>query len=135
MTTYEDWTAENWGGNEYGHCEDATAEMVRAFPTLRRVAGFYHCPAWGRRQHWWCVDPDGKIVDPTAAQFPSLGGGRYEELDLTSAADLARIPTGKCMDCGDPVYGGSEFCSLTCSASTMRYLGFAKDGEARVNQR
>lgn len=40
--------------------------MVEAFPELKRVRGHYHCPWLSKAQpHWWCVDPDGNIVDPT----------------------------------------------------------------------
>lgn len=130
--TYEEWIAENVDRG-YGKCREVVGRMVRAFPDLRRACGFYHCPAWGRREHWWCVDREGKVVDPTRAQFPSaepgLGVNRYEELDLTNPADRARIPTGVCMDCGGPVYGGDTFCDATCEEQTMAYLGMERNPE------
>lgn len=101
-----------------GKCDEATQLMCAAFPELRRAAGFAHS-SWGRDQHWWCVSPEGEIVDPTASQF--LGGiADYEELDLEKDRD--RIPTGVCMDCGDDVYGGKTFCSEACENATLRYL-------------
>lgn len=99
-----------------GKCAEATASMVIAFPELRRACGFAHT-AWGEDQHWWCVAPDGKIVDPTKGQFPYVS--QYEEVDL---ADPHRpIPTGKCMDCGAPVFA-TTFCNDACSARTEDYL-------------
>lgn len=104
-----------------GKCDAATTEMVAAFPELRRAAGFAHV-SWGRDQHWWCVAPDGLIVDPTAAQFGPAGTPiRYEELDLNDPATRARVPTGKCMDCGGAVYGGATFCSDACEKATADY--------------
>ena len=101
-----------------GKCDKATQMMVEAFPELRRVAGFAHV-SWGRDQHWWCVAPDGTIVDPTASQFQG-GLADYEELDLDKDQD--RIPTGVCMDCGDDTYGGKTFCSDICERATLNYL-------------
>jgi hypothetical protein len=100
-----------------GKCDAATKEMVAAFPELRRACGFVYC-AWGRDEHWWCVDPAGAIVDPTAEQFHLLS--EYEELDLTKEEDVARIPTGKCMNCGGPCYGGrGSACSDECEAELI----------------
>lgn len=101
-----------------GVCADATQLMAAEFPELRRVAGFAHV-SWGRDQHWWCVAPDGTIVDPTVSQFPGRAVD-YEELDLEK--DQERIPTGVCMDCGDDTYGGKLFCSTRCENATLRYL-------------
>ena len=101
-----------------GKCDEATKLMVDAFPELRRVAGFAHV-WWGRDQHWWCLAPDGTIVDPTASQFPG-GLADYEELDLEK--DRERIPTGVCMHCGEEVYGGKLFCGDACERATLAYL-------------
>ena len=123
MSRYGKWISENVNGDGYGDCEVHAKALADEFPGLRVAAGFYHCPSWGRRTHWWCVTQSGEIADPTATQFPSGGCGRYEELDLTSGAARARIPTGVCMDCGEPVYGGVEFCSSECRTATIAYLG------------
>lgn len=109
-----------------GKCATATEEMVKAFPELRRVGGFVDVE-WGRDQHWWCVAPDGSIVDPTVEQF-GLWPVQYEELDLNDPATRARIPTGKCMDCGHEVYGGATFCNEACEAATRAYLGLSGGG-------
>ncbi|HNV67896.1 MAG TPA: hypothetical protein PKN60_12325, partial [Bacteroidales bacterium] len=59
-----------------GKCKEMSEAAVLEDPTLRLVRGHYWCPLWDRNeQHWWCVKPDGTIVDPTARQFPSRGLG------------------------------------------------------------
>src|ERR1035437_1692819 len=45
-------------------CDEFTQGFVEKFPHLKRVAGFV-----GGNEHWWCVDLDGTVVDPTAEQF------------------------------------------------------------------
>jgi hypothetical protein len=64
-----------------GKCRELSETAVSADPSLRLVRGYYHCPFWGRQQHWWTVRPDGTIHDPTAQQFPPAGMGEYEEFD------------------------------------------------------
>lgn len=100
-----------------GKCSDATKEMVAAFPELRRVCGFVRAP-WGDDQHWWCIAPDGSVVDPTREQFPAVFG--YEEVDL--ANPHRPIPTGRCADCGEPTFNGESFCGSACEAATVAYL-------------
>lgn len=100
-----------------GKCAAATKAMAEVFPELRRTCGFVAAP-WGDDQHWWCVAPDGTVVDPTAEQFPYVGG--YEEVDL--ANPHRRIPTGRCMHCAADVFYGDTFCSLECSQDTEEYL-------------
>jgi hypothetical protein len=53
-----------------GHCRKYSEAMVKKFPELELRKGFYHCPIWGKQQHWWCTLSE-KIVDPTEHQFPS----------------------------------------------------------------
>ena len=115
--TYEAWIKGNAKGDGYGKCHEVCVAMKTAFPELRLAKGFFHC-AWGARQHWWLITPDGHVVDPTRAQFPGLGG--YEELRDDELED--RVPSGVCMDCGDPVYHGDTFCSPKCEAATRAYL-------------
>lgn len=114
---YSEWIAAyvaRHNGFVRGLCQDAVTEMRLAFPELRKASGFAHT-AWGEDQHVWCVTPDGLIVDPTAAQYPFVD---YEELDLNNADDVARIPTGRCMECGGPYYKGRSYtCSDACEAS------------------
>ena len=59
-----------------GFCLGSTLQMKRAFPELKRIKGVYIEPNGKRNIHWWCVDKDNNIIDPTAFQFKS--GGCYE---------------------------------------------------------
>lgn len=94
-----------------GRCHELSLAHIEAHPDHRLVRGWYHCPIWGREEHWWTVGPDGTIHDPTAAQFPSGGLGEYEEYRGLLA----------CEQCGREVaedealhYGRFHFCSDTC---------------------
>ncbi len=64
-----------------GKCKEMSEEACRQDSTLRLVRGYYICPVWGERAHWWAVTPQGKIYDPTASQFPSGGMGEYIEFN------------------------------------------------------
>jgi len=83
--------------NPYSKCVEATEEMAKAFPELRRVRGHAET-LWGRREHWWLITPDNEVIDPTEAQFPG-GVFEYEELKLGS---LVRV--GRCMNCGEYIW-------------------------------
>lgn len=129
--TYAEWIEQYVSFQEgryvRGKCASATKAMVVAFPELRRVAGFAHVDHQWTDQHWWCVAPDGTVVDPTAEQFGQVGQHLvdYEELDLNDPKTRGMIPTGRCMDCGDPVYNGATFCNSECERSTDAYLQLA----------
>lgn len=85
-----------------GRCASATAAMVAEFPELLRVRGHYQ-----NHPHWWCKTSDGRVVDPTAAQF--YPGGTYVEYHGPD-------PYGKCMNCGEYVWTKdfSGMCSKEC---------------------
>jgi hypothetical protein len=85
--------------------------MQLEFPELRLARGLIYDACWGDRTHWWCVDPDGNIIDPTDSQFPCLMPGSYQEL-----GDNDRIPSGRCLNCGETVYDGQTFCNDLCSS-------------------
>ncbi len=74
---YREWIARNVEGTGYGCSEEWSRKMAAAFPELRQVHGRYYCLTWGERSHFWCVDPENNIVDPTRQQFPSQGLGIY----------------------------------------------------------
>lgn len=95
-----------------GTCQSATEKMQKAFPELRRVRGHIVCASWGERAHWWLETADGKIVDPTESQFPTIYC--YEEY---REGDIVKI--GKCMNCGTtimglPVEAPKTMCSSEC---------------------
>jgi hypothetical protein len=114
-----------------GACESLSSLMAQEFPELRQTAGYYYDSCWGPQQHWWCVAPDGTVVDPTSEQFPSKGRGTYEELSEDDR------PVGCCMDCGSDVFrkyvnddddlvpnpSAPSFCCPECEKATRRYLG------------
>ncbi len=106
---HSNWIADNVT-ETFGRCAEVSLLMMRSFPELKRVRGHYYCAIWGERTHWWLVDEDGSIVDPTADQFPSKGMGVYDEWD-----DDEPEPTGKCPNCGELVYSGNYFCDDKCA--------------------
>lgn len=107
---YANWIAEQTQP-VYRRCEAATQEMVDAFPELRRVRGHYF-DGHHDHPHWWCVAPDGSVIDPTAAQFSAIGF--YEEWDKPE-------PTGKCPNCGGYVFDSGTVCSDQCARQYEAY--------------
>lgn len=98
--TYAEWIAAYVAKHQslLGLCSSATTEMVAAFPELQRVPGRVLTAAWGEREHWWCVAPDGTVVDPTASQFP---GGVAEYIPWRPGSE---VRVGKCINCGEVIY-------------------------------
>ena len=118
-TDHRAWIAVHVGNkpeDAYGHCAWATLAMLVAFPDLIRVRGQYVCPIWGERDHWWLTTPEGQIVDPTAAQFPSRGTGDY-----VPWIEGTPEPTGMCPNCGENCYDGHTCCSDSCNSAYARY--------------
>jgi len=101
-----------------GKCKELSEAAVLADPTLTLVRGHYWCPLWNKDEpHWWCVKPDGTIVDPSKRQFPSAGAGTYTPFDGHVA----------CAECGKDMLeeeasfdGRYAFCSCACN---MRFVG------------
>lgn len=115
---YEAWIEAHVEGDGYGQCKEVTARMADAFPELARVRGHYLCLRWGVREHWWLTTPNGTVVDPTVAQFPSPPTPEaYQPLD-----EDEEEPTGKCPNCGGYCYEGRSVCSDSCEASYIAYL-------------
>lgn len=107
----------------YGQCQTAVTAMHKAFPELRIAKGHVYT-SWGMRAHWWLVNKDDEIIDPTARQFPALFG--YEEW---KPGDELRV--GKCVNCGEEIYRAVQslddvkqesICSATCHAAYSKYL-------------
>ena len=110
---YLDWIEANVP-KTYGKCAEMTQRMADAFPELTRVRGHYDCSVWGLRAHWW-LTLDGKIIDPTASQFPSKGTGSYMPFSGPE-------PSGICANCGESVYDGDYCCSKPCRDRVIRDL-------------
>ena len=64
-----------------GKCKEYCEELCAKDPSLRLVRGWYDDILWGRQMHWWCVDANGVIIDPTVKQFSSQHG-EYIECDI-----------------------------------------------------
>jgi hypothetical protein len=113
MSRYQEWIAENVPASPRGYCNEMTASMVEEFPELRRVRGHYVDVDDRRHPHWWCVTPDGEIVDPTAAQFGVFG--EYVE-------HVGQEPIGKCINCGGYCYDEACVCSDECARDAKAYV-------------
>jgi hypothetical protein len=96
-----------------GTCKELVDQAIAADPTMKAVRGYYHCPIWGKQQHWWCVRMDGTIYDPSVKQFPTAGVcAEYEEFDgwCNCAECGKRIREEEAQMCGPyPV------CSMKCA--------------------
>jgi hypothetical protein len=113
-------------GSSTAQCGPFTKAFVQAFPELRRVPGFYRCASGhSAGQHWWLIDLEGRIVDPTADQFDDAGAGTYEAY----CPHKHKLPKGKCMCCGMEKYA-SEGCG-PCSEECDRTL--AEEYETRLS--
>jgi hypothetical protein len=102
-----------------GKCKQYVDKLIEENPKLVAVRGFYHCPVWGKQQHWWAKDEDGKIIDPTVKQFPTKGiCAEYEEFDGYF----------ECENCGKSVHEEEayfvEHHIYCCSRCYMKDVGF-----------
>lgn len=102
-------------------CAQATALMVKEFPELKRVGGyFYHPHTTLPIQHWWCVTEYGDIVDPTYRQFGVRGA-----IDKVHYDQMDPLPTGRCLECGSLTFnqeGMTSFCNKDCERSFLHSL-------------
>lgn len=102
-----------------GKCRQICEAIANIDPEWRLVRGYYYCPIWGQRTHWWLVSKDGIIYDPTVAQFPNPEG-EYVEFDGLIACEEC----GKEMKESDIIAekdgmhfdGHHAFCSGRCHA-------------------
>jgi hypothetical protein len=101
-----------------GRCKELSEAACAADPTLTLVRGHYYCPIWGTNEpHWWCVKPDGTIVDPTREQFPSAGNGIYTPFD----GNVTCSNCGKQMRESEASFDSNyAFCSNLCHG---RFVG------------
>lgn len=121
-TEYATWISAHYPTHTdaYGRCAEAVTGIVAAFPELTKVRGWVFDALWGRREHWWCHAPDGKVVDPTRHQFPCLID--YEVWDESKGEPPKRRV---CTDCGTEHYGDNDFCNEACY---RRYAAYLKTG-------
>lgn len=96
-----------------GRCKEMS-EALAAEKGYTLVRGWYNEPMWNtREQHWWCVDDQGNIHDPTRKQFPSGGIKEfYEEFTGVMPCEQCGKPMTEDMqyatDCRYPI------CSAQC---------------------
>lgn len=115
---YEAWIREHYPDRNSAlvMCSEATTEMVAAFPELNRVAGHYRPVLGGSLPHWWCVDAEGTIVDPTAIQFRCQGQGEYVPW-------VGELPNGRCMNCGEYTFAPRRYaCSDECDKELVESM-------------
>lgn len=104
---YQQWIAE-WlkYNNPHNKCREAAEEMISIFPELQKVRGWVITPEYGEkypRQHWWCIDKNNNIIDPTASQWMAI-------LDYKPWDEEKGDITGKCINCGEYVINYRTFC-------------------------
>lgn len=121
--TYTNWIAQHYptAMSAARQCEQATLNIIRDFPELTRVRGLasvkepYGLPPT-KTPHWWCVDKEGKIIDPTAHQYPT------EILKYEPVNKMLGEPTGRCMNCGEITYNHKNFCREFCEQNYIHDL-------------
>jgi len=106
---YQDYIDKLDKDNLMGKCKEISEKMKEEFLELTLVRGHYYCLVWGERCHWWLVDENNEIVDPTALQFPTKGNGIY-----IPWVEGTEEPTGKCLNCSALVYKEKQFCCESC---------------------
>ena len=111
------------------NCKEATLLMSKQDLSLRRVRGHYYCPLSNKNHaHWWLVDANNVIIDPTRGQFLSNGhGGTYREWDESS-----KEPTDMCVNCGNYCYNSNAFCSDECSKQNRVIFARCSDALTKI---
>jgi hypothetical protein len=103
-----------------GKCQNLCDKLLKEDPTLTLVRGHYICPQWGPQAHWWCIDTEGNIVDPSVKQFPTEGvGATYVEYDgmVECSECKKKLKEEDALIEGN---GNHAFCNSTCYG---RYVG------------
>ena len=109
-----------------GKCQEACLAIKKEFPELRITNGFVTlCLINKPVTHWWCVDLEGNIVDPTAKQYDWNGTPilDYEEIPDNHPERLYKKQ--KCMNCGEYYYITPDLKIMhtqKCELEFMRYL-------------
>lgn len=117
MTPTQDTEMSNYAKYR-GKCKEMCDVAIKDNPSLTLVRGYYWEPLWNTIEpHWWTVDENGKIFDPTRLQFPSQGFSEYIPFDGMV----------ECAQCGKEIKeeeadieGNYCFCSYTCHG---RFVG------------
>lgn len=90
-----------------GRCQSICTKMVAEFPELRITNGFVKLDGVEEQQtHWWCVDPDNNIVDPTAFQYVWNNTPILQYIEIDDDHPARKYPRRKCMNCGKYFFDG-----------------------------
>ena len=111
---YTQWIKNNVTTDPYGECYRYSSAMQKEYPELSMIRGNY-IDHNGKHEHWWLHTSEGRIIDPTSAQFKLKGV--YVQLD-----ESLPEPTGKCAYCGEYTYDHKTHCSDDCSEKNIAYL-------------
>lgn len=105
-----------------GRCRDEALKLAREDRSLTIVRGWAIPVGHAMVQHWWLIDCDGNIVDPTVDQFP---------LKPLYSPECVGVPVERpqrvhlCPNCGGEHFGEYDYtvCSERCARSYAAYLG------------
>lgn len=101
----------------WGQCRERCLIMQDLFPELKMVRG--HVLFRGRpgkpEPHWWLVDTEDNILDPTINADIHLTS--YEPHDESDPE-----PTGKCPNCSGYCFNGETCCSERCHNEYVAYV-------------
>lgn len=106
-------------------CMEFSNAFVEKFPELRTERGWINsqereAKGWSAGEHWWCVDPEGNIVDPSLNQF-AFWREPEKLVYKVFNPETDVIYIGRCHNCGDPIYG--------LEAQGPAYMCFPEEGE------
>lgn len=93
-----------------GKCKELCEQALQNNSDLTIVRGYYHDAFWGRQEHWWCVNKDGSIYDPSKSQFPDQNGKHEEFNGIFNCEQCGKEITEE----EGQVYGNYIFCSGEC---------------------
>jgi hypothetical protein len=103
-----------------GKCKEYALKEVEKDPALTLVKGWYYSPITDtKEQHWWTVEPNGEIYDPTAEQFLDLGTGDYIPFVGTYTCDVCSEPFDE--GAGYPTGNHYLICSYECYGDLIGY--------------
>lgn len=104
-----------------GKCKELAEKECHKNNTLILIKGWYYCPIWNvKEQHWWCIDKDKNIIDPSKYQYPSKGQGIYEEYKgIVSCSECNKQIIEKDIDT-NLISGKYIFCTSNCY---MKFVG------------
>lgn len=104
-------------------CLQFSERLQKKFPHLKLEKGWYVTTDGEDdypTEHWWTVDVDGTIVDPSKIQFHDQNG-RYSPYDDHEFKAMI----GRCPNCGNDIYegeGSGGLCSDECESSYAAYI-------------